>query len=51
MIRIKDKGIVSMKDPSVHGDEYVTVQIKVPVNPSGKELEKIKELQKLQEVS
>ena len=29
-IRLKGKGIVSMKDPSVHGDQYVTVQIQVP---------------------
>ena len=26
-IRLKGKGIVSMKDPSVYGDEYVTVQV------------------------
>ena len=29
-IRLKGKGIVSMKDPSVYGDQYVTVQIRVP---------------------
>lgn len=29
-IRLKGKGIVSMKDPSAHGDQYVTVQIEVP---------------------
>lgn len=29
-IRLKGKGIVSMKDAAVHGDQYVTVQIQVP---------------------
>ena len=29
-IRLRGKGIVSMKDSSVHGDQYVTVQIEVP---------------------
>lgn len=29
-IRLRGKGIVSMKNPSVHGDQYVTVQIQVP---------------------
>ncbi len=29
-IRLRGKGIVSMKDTSVHGDQYVTVQIQVP---------------------
>jgi molecular chaperone DnaJ len=29
-IRLKGKGIVSMKNPSVHGDEYVTIGIQVP---------------------
>lgn len=26
-IRLRNKGIVSMKNPNIHGDEYVTVQI------------------------
>ena len=29
-IRLKGKGAVSMKNPTVHGDQYVTVQIQVP---------------------
>lgn len=29
-IRLKNKGIVSMKDPMRHGDEYVIIQISVP---------------------
>ncbi len=31
-IRLRGKGIVSMKDPAVHGDLYVIVQIQVPKN-------------------
>ena len=31
-IRLKGKGIVSMKDPNLYGDQYVTVQIQVPRN-------------------
>ena len=29
-IRLRGKGIVSMKNPDVRGDQYVTVQIEVP---------------------
>ena len=29
-IRLKQKGIVSMKNPTKHGDEYVVIQIAVP---------------------
>ena len=29
-IRLRGKGIVSMKDASVHGDQYAVVQIAVP---------------------
>lgn len=38
-IRLRGKGIVSMKNPSVHGDLYVTVQIQVPrnLNPGAKQ--------------
>ena len=37
-IRLKNKGIVSMKNPSLHGDQYVTIQIQVPrhLNPEAK---------------
>lgn len=37
-IRLRGKGIVSMKNPSVHGDQYVTIQIDVPqhLNESAK---------------
>lgn len=45
-IRLRGKGIVSMKNASVHGDQYVTVQIEVPkyLNPEAKE--KLKEFEK-----
>lgn len=37
-IRLKNKGIVSMKNASLHGDQYVTIQIQVPrhLNPEAK---------------
>ncbi len=44
-IRLKGKGIVSMKDPSVHGDQYVTVQIQVPENLSPQAKEKLREFE------
>lgn len=31
-IRLKGKGIVSMKDSNLYGDQYVTIQIQVPTN-------------------
>ena len=42
-IRLRGKGIVSMKNPSVKGDQYVTVEIQVPrhLNPEAKK--KLKE--------
>ena len=46
-IRLKGKGIVSMKDPTVHGDEYVTVQIQVPRNLSPEAKQKLREYEKL----
>ena len=38
-IRLKGKGIVSMKNPEVRGDQYVTVQIAVPkyLNPEAEQ--------------
>ena len=38
-IRLKGKGISSMKNPSVRGDQYVTVEISVPrrLTPRAKE--------------
>ena len=46
-IRLKGKGIVSMKDSSVHGDQYVTVQIEVPRNLSNAAKNKLKEYEAL----
>lgn len=42
-IRLRGKGIVSMKDPGVKGDQYVTVQIQVPVSLTPEERQKLKE--------
>lgn len=50
-IRLKQKGIVSMRDSSVHGDAYVTVQIAVPKNITPQERRKLEELQDLQDIS
>lgn len=47
-IRLKNKGIVSMKDPSVKGDAYVTVQIQVPRHLSQEEKRKLQEFDELQ---
>ena len=46
-IRLKGKGIVSMKDPTVYGDEYVTVQIRVPRNLSPEAKQKLREYEQL----
>lgn len=42
-IRLRGKGIVSMKDPDVHGDQYVTVQIEVPKHLTEEAKQKLKE--------
>ena len=49
-IRLRGKGIVSMKNPSVYGDAYVTVGIDVPKNPSLEEIRAVEQLQKAQSV-
>ena len=46
-IRLRGKGIVSMKNPQVHGDQYVTVQIDVPQNLSPEARKKLKEFEAL----
>lgn len=48
-IRLKGKGIVSMKDPSVRGDAYAVIQIAVPKNITPKERAVLQELQKIRE--
>ena len=40
------KGIVSMKNPNVHGDQYVTIQIQVPQNLNYSAKEKLHEYAK-----
>ncbi|MFR1079786.1 DnaJ C-terminal domain-containing protein [Enterocloster sp.] len=46
-IRLRGKGIVSMKDPRVYGDQYATVQIDVPRNLSPEAEKKLKEFESL----
>ncbi len=45
-IRLRGKGIVSMSNPNVHGDQYVTVQIQVPVNLNKEAEQKLREFEK-----
>lgn len=42
-IRLKGKGIVSMKDPGVRGDQYVTIQIQVPAHLNEEAKRKLRE--------
>lgn len=42
-IRLKNKGIVSMRNSSVRGDQYVTVQIDVPTHLTPAARQKLKE--------
>ena len=44
-IRLRGKGIVAMNNPSVHGDEYATVQIEVPTNLTPVARRKLKEFE------
>lgn len=44
-IRLRGKGVVSMKDPSVRGDQYVTVQIQVPCHLSAAAEQKLREFE------
>ena len=48
-IRLKGKGIVSMKKPSEHGDQYVTVRIQVPKNLNADAKRKLREYQAVYE--
>ncbi|MCI5903020.1 MAG: DnaJ domain-containing protein [Blautia sp.] len=47
-IRLKNKGVVSMKNSHVYGDEYVTVQIQVPRHPSYEEKQILQKLAAVQ---
>lgn len=44
-IRLRGKGIVSMNQPSVRGDQYVTVEIQVPRDLSMESRRKLKEFE------
>lgn len=44
-IRLRGKGIVSMKDPKVHGDQYVTIQIQVPTTLTAEQRQKLHEFE------
>lgn len=44
-IRLKGKGIVSMKNPSVYGDQYAVMEIEVPRSLSQQAKQKLKEFQ------
>lgn len=44
-IRLRGKGMPSMKEPSVRGDQYITVQIQVPEHLSREAVRKLKEFE------
>ena len=46
-IRLRGKGIVSMHNSSVHGDQYVTVQIQIPTDLSMEAKAKLREFQQI----
>ena len=46
-IRLKGKGIVSMKNSHVYGDEYAIVKIRVPKNLSERAKQKLREFESL----
>lgn len=46
-IRLRGKGIVSMKDSQTYGDEYVMIQIDVPQNLTPEARKKLKEFEAL----
>lgn len=48
-IRLRNKGIVSMKNPAVHGDAYVTIQIEVPKTVTAEERRKLEELERIRQ--
>ena len=44
-LRLRGKGVVSMKNPSERGDHYVTIEVEVPKNLSGEARQKLKEFE------
>lgn len=49
-IRLRGKGVVSMNNPSVHGDHYVTIQIQVPKKLNPQAREKLLEFAKIEKL-
>ena len=47
-IRLKNKGVVSMENSQVYGDQYVAIQIRVPKNPSYEERQILQHLDQVQ---
>lgn len=47
-LRLRNKGIVSMKNRNSYGDEYVILQIKVPRNVSEKEKDLLRQLKDIE---
>ena len=45
-IRLRGKGIVSMTNPSLRGDQYAVVEIQVPRGLNAAAKEKLREFQK-----
>lgn len=45
-IRLRGKGIVSMKDPGTYGDQYAEVQIRVPKNLNEEARQKLREFER-----
>ncbi|MBE6017263.1 MAG: J domain-containing protein [Lachnospiraceae bacterium] len=48
-IRLRGKGIVSMKNRNSYGDEYVVLNVQIPKNLTEREKELLKELQMIEE--
>ena len=46
-IRLRGKGIVSLKDSNVHGDQYAVVRIEVPSDLSAEAKQKLKEFEEI----
>lgn len=46
-IRLRGKGIAAMNNPSVRGDQYVSIQIQVPTDLTPQEKQKLKEFEQL----
>ncbi len=44
-IRLRGKGIVSMQNPNIHGDQYVTIRIQVPTTLTAEQRQKLHEFE------